>query len=374
MKQIKKNKPTSKPFSKINSDNGSLNIRFKPFGYSLLGSGGGQDGIRYLWKIDEKTYLDCAKFNCRVSKDPSDEDKNISAHTTSVSLGCYLKLINKECKFCATGKMPFKGILTPQEIAFQNIFMVKSDIDCESHSHVKLHKREFAYMGQGEPGFSYPQIKEAIKITDIAMSSLDQQIHRHLISTVGIPELINAIANDIKNNEFQSKITLHFSLHLVNNREILMPINKIYSFQDVIRSTEKLFSVTNEKISISILMFDHLKLSNSSKSFHTDSNGINSILKKLNKDIHRITLCELNTFNNITNKDIPVHRQRDLLEEIKNKGFEGKLFASFGKDRNAGCGLLQSFKENNTNLAGEGMNRNYLETVELIKTISRKIG
>jgi adenine C2-methylase RlmN of 23S rRNA A2503 and tRNA A37 len=364
----KKNKPIKKSNSKliILPQN---KIRIKPYGYELIGSGGGTEGIRYLWEYNSMKF-DSVVFNQRAKIIADNDDKNISAYTTSVSFGCYTNLIGLPCKFCSTGRLTYNGNLTANEIALQNIFMAYRDITCESFPEVRNHKREFAYMGQGEPGFAYPQIRNAIILTDEVMKNLNQSVHRHLISTVGIPEMIETLVSDIKAKVFKNRITLHFSLHTTENREKLIPVNSIYPFEDVLKVSELYYKCTGEKISIAILMFQNfLKKGDARTIFITNKALLDNITKYLNPEIHRINLLEFNVCEKVGKDHIyPRHLQDDLANHLRNKNFETKLFSSFGSNQFAGCGLLES-NENKIKKGREQISEDYQKILELMDKV-----
>lgn len=206
-------------------------IKINLVGYSLIG-GRGQDGIRYLWRDNLGNTTESAAFNNRIKTPLVGEDQTItSAYTSSVSYGCNLQNMNCSCKFCATGKLPFKGVLTASEIALQNIFMAEYDSKCPSYPSVHNNAREFAFMGQGEPGYCYPQIRKAILLTDYAMDQIGQKVKRYIISSSGIPEFLDLLIDDIKNRVYKNDVTFHFSLHAIDElRDKLMPINKVYDY------------------------------------------------------------------------------------------------------------------------------------------------
>lgn len=188
-------------------------------GYDALGVNGGE-GIRYAWKYGISSY--CVESAAFVQHTKGLRD-NICGYTTSVSSGCILANMGLACKFCRTGtQLPFGGCLTSKEIAKQNVFMVLCDIHCSDHPDLAVSQREFAYMGQGEPGFSYGEIREAIQITNRVMDELGQTVFRHIIATSGVPQMIKAYTNDIKHNFFSSRTTMHFSLHGTTSRNYII--------------------------------------------------------------------------------------------------------------------------------------------------------
>ncbi|MHB8088065.1 MAG: TIR domain-containing protein [Anaerolineaceae bacterium] len=349
--------------------------RVKIFGYTLLG-GRGSDGIRYLWKSSDNSYIESIAFNNRLKAyEISDIDKQISAYTTSVSFGCQLQSMGLSCSFCATGKLKFRGNLAAEEIALQNVFMAEYDSECPSWPEVRNHSREFAFMGQGEPGLCYPQIRRAILLTDSVMNRLNQKIHRYIISTSGIPEMLDSLLSDLKLGVYQNKISLHFSLHAVGQqRNSIMPINKLYNYRRFLFKSRDFAALTGDKVAIGVLLFENFKSKhNSTNKFTTTEEYLESILSELDPTIHRIDLCDLN-LNTVIDSQTEVSNERahKLLKTVLNHGFEAKLFSSFGTDKNSGCGMLISSrikKQTPGTCTIEHFNR----SVELVKQASIEI-
>jgi len=336
-------------------------INFGLDGYLLLGARG-REGIKYLWKSGGDR-VESLAFNKRQNE-PHDNpetqahDENISAYTLSVSLGCQLRASNMHCRFCETGTRDFRGSLSAEEIALQGIFMALYDTDCKSFPEVRGHEREFAFMGQGEPGYNYVAIRRAILLIDCAMEYLGQKIYRYVISTCGIPEFIDPLIEDINRRVFKNRIGLHFSLHAVgNDRKVLMPIENVYGYKRFIKLCHEFYKTSkeifgeNEKIGVGVIAFQKFQPSFYPNTNAEDSNPITltsdkliAILSELDKDVFRIDLSEFNVAQTATKSSSKMSNEesKDLLECVRNCGFEAKLFSSFGIGKNAECGLLRS--------------------------------
>jgi len=312
--------------------------RTRLFGYDKIGSNG-NDGIRYAWNMgDSKYILESAAFKSKTKG----EESKIAGYTTSVGIGCILRNFGYACKFCRTGKLvPFKAILSAEEIAKQNILMVLTDMNCSVHQELKEKRREFAYMGQGEPGYSYLQLRLAIKITDYVMSKLGQSVHRHIISTSGIMEMLHAIKKDIESNYFDSKITMHFSLHATRNRNDLMPINTLYPYENVIQELEKISKISGEKVCLGVLLFNQFKTNSSSLEHTTNLEELEDVLSIANPKHFRFSFCEYNNSLDVgTSQIFSENEAYKICEYTRSKGYEAKLFSSFGKEEKTACGML----------------------------------
>ena len=305
-------------------------------GYDLLQNG--NEGIRYAWRNDRvKNYIESAAFPNR-SKGKSE---NICGYTTSVSSGCVLRTMGQQCLFCRTGNnLPFGGFLSYKEIAKQNVFMVLTDMYCMDHPELANKKREFAYMGQGEPGYSYCQVRMAIELTNSIMKELGQKVHRHIFATCGIPEAIKSYSDDIK-NYYTEKVTLHLSLHASNERSLLMPINTVYPLSEVIGVVNTIYDINKEKPCIGIMLFNEFCPKGSEFAYTNSLQNVIGILKCLDPEKCRLSFCEYNPSPELGSAEEYPHTQvTQLLDYALAMGFEAKSFSSFGAEKQTACGML----------------------------------
>lgn len=305
-------------------------------GYDKLNEG--KDGLRYAWgQLEHTPYVESAAF---VNK-TKNVDGDVCGYTTSVSKGCVLSSIGLACTFCRTGNcLPFNGLLSERDIAKQNVFMVLTDIYCDKHPEIKYKKREFAYMGQGEPGFSYSQVRAAIEITNSVMKELGQTVHRHIFATCGVPSAIRAYANDLQ-YFFSERVTLHLSLHATGKRNMIMPINRAYPYQDSLEELNKIYDISHEKPCVGILLFNHFTPNGAEGSYTNSIEEVLSIVKELNPEKCRLSLCEYNSSSDIGQSEIFSNTEaEELLNYIHKLGFEAKLFSSFGQKEQTACGML----------------------------------
>lgn len=318
-------------------------MRLRPVGYSHLGRSNA-DGIRYVWQLAEKTpYIESAAFKTRAKIPMTDMDSHISAYTTSVSSGCVLTAARIPCKFCRTGNtLRFSGPLNSGEIALQNVFMVLSDLERCAGDPSENNLREFAYMGQGEPGFAYTQLRQAVKITDAAMNALSQKVFRHILATCGVVEMVDALIHDLESGYFGgTRVTFHYSLHATQRRGEVMPIETLYSHREIIKRLPRLQALTGEKPCVGILMFKDYCNGNSPRHYYTNEEEIERVARLLDPNVCRISLCEFNQCDNVgTNAEVTPEEAARLVQLLEDKGFQVKLFASFGKQENTACGLL----------------------------------
>lgn len=306
-------------------------------GYDLLGTDS-ETGVRYAWgNARFKNYVESASFINRSKG----KHEDISGYTTSVSSGCVLKAMGKSCMFCRTGKLlSFGGYLTYKEIAKQNVFMVLSDMYCPNHPELANKQREFAYMGQGEPGFSYSQVRLAIELTNKIMKKLGQKVYRHVFSTCGVPEAIANYKNDVC-HYFTEKVTMHFSLHATNERNLIMPIDNIYPYKESLDEISEIVDMTREKPCVGLLLFNHFQPKGTSIDYSNSINNIKNILDELDSQKVRLSFCEYNSSEELGNAEIyPEAYFSEIRKEVKERGFEAKFFSSYGKEKQSACGML----------------------------------
>lgn len=330
-------------------------------GYDLLGRNK-NDGIRYAWKkTDCRNYIESAAFINRRKE----IDEGICGYTTSVSAGCILTTHNSQCTFCRTGnRLPFGGLLSYVDIAKQNVFMVLTDMNCSNHPDLKLRQREFAYMGQGEPGYSYAQVRLAIELTNRIMAYLGQTVYRHIFATCGIPEAIQKYKEDVV-SFFTERVTLHFSLHATKQRDMLMPINLSYSYKECIDQLNEIYEITGEKPCVGIMLFKEFSPIGYDFTYTNTYQNVYEILSELNPEKCRISFCEYNDSDDICSCGIYSEEETKQLVELANEmGFEAKLFSSFGKEKQTACGMLGGREPDN--VASEEWNELEKETDRLI--------
>lgn len=338
----------------------------KIVGYDLLGEDS-IDGLRFAWKCDNfVNYVESAAFINRSKG----KRENICGYTTSVSAGCILKAQGVPCTFCRTGNiLPYGRLLTCKEIAQQNVFMVLADMFCEEHPELKNKEREFAYMGQGEPGFSYPQVRLAIEITNQIMRELGQNVCRHVFATCGIPEAIKCYKDDVE-GFFSEKVTLHLSLHSLYGRDMLMPINSIYPIQESISLMKDIRKKTGEKPCIGIMLFHNFSSKNKVYNYTNDIKNVLSVLELLNPDDFRLSFCEYNPIEEIAESEPYCYDDAmKIIELVKQRGFEAKYFSSFGREKNSACGMLGGKEPDN--IASQKWEKLNLRAAELVSKYTK---
>lgn len=338
-------------------------------GYVLIGTQG-KDGIKYVWRSGD-TVFESIAFNQKQLGDlRSTQDSSISTYAASVSSGCILQAMRKQCSFCASGRIPLHSLLSYQDIALQNIFMSVYDDDCECHAYLKDNKREFSYTAQGEPGYSYSQVRRAIILTEkILLEKKDEDfITRHVIYTCGVPEFLDLLADDINNHVFKRPISLHFSLNAVGKiRKVIMPVDKQYPYKQMLHACKDFYQKTNGstgKIAINLIAFN--KYEHQGIKYTVDDMNIKEILNEIgDSEMFRIKLYDYYS-EQAVNENKGNEQIEKLYKAISGYGYDVKICHCWGDRVKSAFGMLDSSTEGLSDLGADGQ-RNYRKAVELIE-------
>ncbi len=170
----------------------------------------------------------------------------------SSQVGCPLG-----CVFCATGKLGFKRNLKSMEIVEQALFFArylktKSPARIATQSVAGGEKvTNIVFMGMGEPFLNYDNVLSAIRtLNDKDGFGLGA---RHFsISTAGIPEGIRRLAEE------KLQVNLALSLHAPTDelRRQLMPVDKKYPLEEVLKSIDLYIKLTNRRVMFEYIMID----------------------------------------------------------------------------------------------------------------------
>lgn len=235
----------------------------------------------------------------------------------SSQAGCALN-----CSFCATGQGGFFRNLTSGEIYDQAWLLSDEAEKRYGHSLSNI-----VMMGMGEPLLNYDAVKHSVDMI-ISEEGMAMSPRRITISTVGIPDGINRLAEDFP------AVHLAVSLHTVNNhlRSNLIPVNRKHSLDDIKSALIDYHKTTGNRFSIEYLMLEGvndsrraaLELAGWCRSFPVKVN----LIPYNRTDQHYKTSRSTEMF-------------RDALEE---KNMVVNIRRSRGSDIDAACGQLVNRK------------------------------
>ena len=205
----------------------------------------------------------------------------------------------------------------------EQILLVEEDIK-DRISHVVV-------MGIGEPFDNYDNLIDFIKIinNDFGLGIGARHI---TVSTCGIIPKIREFSN------LDLQVNLAISLHAPNDeiRNKIMPINKAYPINELMKALKEYYSKTNRRITIEYVMLDSIN--------DNDECAIEltKLLKGLNCYVNLIPYNETQNISFKRTKMIQISRFYDIL---KKKGINVTIRREFGGSISAACGQLRSEEE-----------------------------
>ncbi len=232
----------------------------------------------------------------------------------SSEVGC-----NMGCRFCESGRLKKVRDLLSFELVLQ-LLAVEEDIK-ERVSHVVL-------MGIGEPFDNYDNIMNFIKIINDP-KGINIGIRHITVSTCGIIPKIEKFAEE------QTGVNLAISLHAPNDeiRNKIMPINKVYNIEKLIRSVKEYINKTNRRVTFEYIL---LKGINDSKE---NAEELSLLLKGINCYVNLIPYNETSYLEYKTSDRVTISEFYDIL---KKNNISVTIRKEFGSKVSAACGQLRS--------------------------------
>ena len=231
----------------------------------------------------------------------------------SSQIGCKMG-----CKFCASTGIQFVRSLTAGEIVEQ-ILAVEQDIKDKISNVV--------FMGIGEPFDNYDNVMKAIRIIN-NQKGLNIGARHISVSTSGLVPKIYDFANE------DLQCTLSISLHATNDekRSSMMPVNKKYSIEELMKACRYYIDKTNKRISFEYAL---------AKDNNDNLDDAKELVKLLKGMLCHVNLIPINKIENgsytkSTNENII--KFRDYLND---NGIVATIRRELGSDIDAACGQLR---------------------------------
>ncbi|MDD2575038.1 MAG: 23S rRNA (adenine(2503)-C(2))-methyltransferase RlmN [Acholeplasmataceae bacterium] len=260
--------------------------------------------VKYLYGLDDMNLIESVVMS---------HNYGYSICVTS-QVGC-----NMGCRFCASGVLKKKRNLTAGEIMSQVIESEKAFGQRISH---------IVVMGIGEPFDNYENLMTFLKNVNDP-KGLEIGARHITVSTCGIVPKIIEYADEML------QINLAVSLHAPNNdiRSELMPINKKYPIEDVVKAMKYYINKTNRRITIEYIMIRDLN--------DQEQHAIElaKLLKGMNVYVNLIP------YNEVLEAPFKRSRKEDMdkfFQTLKKLKINATLRKEQGHDINAACGQLRS--------------------------------
>ncbi len=234
-------------------------------------------------------------------------------HTLCLSIqsGCRMG-----CRFCRTARMGFNRNLSMHEIVNQ----LYSIDERKLINHI-------VFMGMGEPMDNYENLSRSL---DIFTSDYGFAIaHRNItVSTVGVSPGLQNFLRDSRSN-------LALSLHspFEDQRQTLIPAEKIYSFRNLLEDMKSFREVKRRRISVQYTLIGGVN----------DSDEHLAELMKLLDGTHiKVNLIAFNPFEGSSFVTPEPERLTRFMDALNSRTVHTTIRKARGEDIGAACGLLGS--------------------------------
>ena len=236
----------------------------------------------------------------------------------SSQVGCSLT-----CHFCRSGTQKLVKNLTASEIVSQ-IILVKDKLKDWGDQKIVSN---IVFMGQGEPLINFFHLKKAIQILK-NKNGLKYGNKKITVSTSGIANKIQEAAEEIGTY-------LALSLHAPNDelREKIMPINKKFKIQDLVKQLKYYTSIVKEPIFLEYVML---------KGVNDTEQCAKQLVNLMAQFPSKVNLIEFNSWPGV--KFEPTERKdiEKFSKYIQDKGYMSFIRRSRGDDVLAACGQLRT--------------------------------
>ena len=250
-----------------------------------------------------------------------DEDRGTLCVSSQV--GCTLN-----CTFCYTGTQRLVRNLTSQEIISQLI--IAKDSLKEWNNPIRQ-ITNIVMMGMGEPLYNFENVREGIlTFSDDAGFSISKR--KITLSTSGIVPKIEPAGNEIG-------AMLAVSLHATNNdlRDKLVPINKKYPIEELIKACRSYPRVKNSKR----ITFEYVML----KNVNDSEKDAKELLKLISGIPSKINLIPFNPWPGAPYECSDWDQIEKFSDIINKGGYASPIRTPRGRDISAACGQLKSDTE-----------------------------
>lgn len=261
---------------------------------------------KFLFKLSDGRFIETVLISAKHRK----------TICLSSQVGCKFN-----CLFCASGRRGFARNLTPAEIINQILFI---------QNKLKHKITNYVFMGMGEPLDNYQNLQKAILIMN-SHEGLSIGARRITISTCGLIPGINKL------KDLKLQVNLSVSLHAANNklRNELVPINRRYPLEKLIRACERYRDKTNRIITLEYVLIKN------KNDLSGDTEALAAIATKLRAKVNLIAYSKISgvKFKAPTKEDAALFKQR-----LAKKKVAVTLRQSKGQDIQAACGQLAGRK------------------------------
>ena len=223
------------------------------------------------------------------------------------------------CRFCASTLNGCVRNLSPSEMLDQ-IYRISRDTN-ERVSNVVI-------MGSGEPMLNYDNVLNFIRLVHEPYC-LNLGYRNITISTSGIVPGINKLAQE------NLPITLSISLHAPNNelRTELMPINKRYPIEEVIKAAVNYANTTKRRITYEYILIDK---------YNDNMTEAVELCKLLKNQLANVNLIPINPVKERNYNRPSLARIKAFAKYLNDHHLTATIRQEMGTDIQAACGQLRN--------------------------------
>lgn len=262
------------------------------------------DGTKkYLFKTDSNQFIEAAYL----------PEENRNTLCISSQVGCKMG-----CLFCMTARQGFQQQLSAGEIVNQIASLPERD-----------GLTNVVYMGMGEPMDNIDNVLKSLEIitSDWGYGWSPRRIN---VSTIGV---VPAMRRFIEESEAHLAVSLHSPFN--EERKKLMPIESVYSAEQVIEAIKDYDFGRQRRISFEYIMF---------KGVNDTAEHVKGLTKLLNGLRCRVNLIHFHPIPNSPLEGSDRSTMEWFRDKLSAKGLSTTIRRSRGEDIYAACGLLSTKK------------------------------
>lgn len=260
------------------------------------------DTTKYLFRLCDGGYIETVVMRQKYG----------SSICISTQNGC-----NMGCAFCVSGKYKKQRNLTTAEMTAQVMYASRRD-----------RISNITVMGIGEPFDNYDALCDFLELMTYPFAFGIGECHI-TVSTCGIAPRIYDFASR------ENPVLLAVSLHAPNNelRNKLMPINKAYPIEEVIKAAEFYSVKCNRRVLLEYILLDGVNDS------VTNARELSELIgdKRLFVNLIPYNKGDIGSFTRSSPNNIAA-----FYDVLKKHGIGVTMRREFGADLDAACGQLRS--------------------------------
>tara|TARA_B100001093_G_scaffold367741_1_gene352626 strand:+ start:981 stop:2075 length:1095 start_codon:yes stop_codon:yes gene_type:complete len=265
----------------------------------------------------------------------NDENKNLievvlipskSQNTlcVSVQVGCAMSK-SSACIHCATGTQLLVKNLSAGEMVMQ---MMIAKRHLNDYGDQRLIKNTVIF-GSGESLTNYENTKKFIKVL-MEPEGIYMGKRSITLGTIGVPDKILKFSDEVG-------VQLALSLHAGTDekRDKIIPINKKYPLEEIIKSCKYYTSVVKEKVFVAYTLMSGI---------NDSPEDARQLVKIMSQFPSKLNLIFMNTWPGCDIKPVSEEKTNEFAQIVKNAGFIVTVRRSGGASEKSlsGCGQLRT--------------------------------